>query len=188
VRIIFVARGRKYLAPILGFFEITIWLFAIGQIMQNLGDIGCYIAFAGGFTVGNFLGVFIEQKLAMGHSVVRIITSKNARRLVDDLKEAGYGVTTLDGMGATGPVQLIFTVVKRKQLGSVVGIIERFDVRTFYSVDDLQSAAQGVFRDAGTSALVSSQLWRVEEGRVMEVAPYAARGSGADAGCSTEWR
>ena len=75
VRIIFVSRGRKYLAPVLGFFEITIWLFAIGQIMQNLSDLGCFVAFAGGFTVGNFLGVLIEQRLAIGHAVVRLVTA-----------------------------------------------------------------------------------------------------------------
>src|ERR1700693_3306783 len=74
VRIIFVSRGRKFLASVLGFFEVTIWLFAIGQIMQNLSNIGCYAAFASGFSLGNYLGVLIEQKLAMGDSVIRIIT------------------------------------------------------------------------------------------------------------------
>src|SRR5712692_12038219 len=57
VRIIFVARGMKILAPILGFFEVSIWLFAIGQIMQNLTDLSCYLAFAGGFTAGNYLEI-----------------------------------------------------------------------------------------------------------------------------------
>src|SRR5215471_4871039 len=61
LRIIFLSRGNKLLAPILGFFEVTIWLFAIGQVMQNLQDPGCFLGFAGGFTLGNFLGILIEK-------------------------------------------------------------------------------------------------------------------------------
>jgi uncharacterized protein YebE (UPF0316 family) len=145
LRIIFVSRGMKLLASLLGFFEISIWLFAIGQIMQNLSEIHCFAAFAGGFTAGNFLGILIEKKLAIGTQVVRIITRRDAGRLIDSLKSAGYGVTALDGQGATGPVQLVFTVIKRKQLPEVLAIIKRFDPHTFYSIDDVQAAAEGVF-------------------------------------------
>jgi uncharacterized protein YebE (UPF0316 family) len=145
LRIIFVSKGRKVLAPVLGFFEISLWLFAIGQIMQNLGDPACYVAFAGGSCTGNFLGILIEEKVAIGTSVVRIITHKEAGVLTDELKAAGYGVTSIDARGATGPVQIVFTVVRRKELDEVLGIIKRFDGKAFYSVDDLQSAAEGVF-------------------------------------------
>src|SRR5580765_6516564 len=77
VRIIFVARGLKVLAPVLGFFEVSTWLFAIVQIMQNLNDISCYIAFAGGFAVGNYLGILIEQRLALGTLVLQTITNRH---------------------------------------------------------------------------------------------------------------
>ena len=78
VRTIFVARGMKFLAPLLGFFEVSIWLFAIGQIMQNLSNLGCYLGFAGGFTAGNYLGVLVEQRLGLGTLVVRIITPRES--------------------------------------------------------------------------------------------------------------
>ncbi len=145
VRTIFVARGWKSLAPFLGFFEVSIWLFAIAQVMQNLTSPSCYIAFAGGFSLGNFLGVFIEQKLALGNVVVHITIREKASELIKSLKEAGYGVTALDAQGTTGPVQVIFTVIKRKQLPTVVAIIKGFDSKAFYSVNDLKSAAEGIF-------------------------------------------
>jgi uncharacterized protein YebE (UPF0316 family) len=144
LRIIFVSRGRKYLAPLLGFFEITVWLFAIGQIMQNLNDLSCYLAFAGGFTLGNFLGVIVEKKLALGSLVVRIITHKDTTDLIERLQSADYGVTRIDAEGSTGPVQVVLTVIKRRELDRVLGIIHRFDSRVFYSIDDLQSAAEGI--------------------------------------------
>src|SRR5208337_3794246 len=143
----FVARGKRYLAPMLGFFEITIWLFAIGQIMQNLSDVWCYGAFAGGFTAGNFLGILVEKRLAIGSLIIRTITNKDATGLIDNLRSAKYGVTRLDGQGTTGPVQMIFTVIQRKELENVLAIIKRFDPRAFYSIDEVQAASQGIFRE-----------------------------------------
>jgi uncharacterized protein YebE (UPF0316 family) len=145
VRIIFIARGMKVRASLLGFFEVSIWLFAIGQIMQNLSNLGCYAGFAGGFALGNYLGITIEHKLGLGSLVVRIITNKDGRELAQNLKDAGYGVTSVDGQGATGPVQVILTVIPRKKLASVVALLKAFDPKVFYSVDDLQSASQGIF-------------------------------------------
>lgn len=144
LRTIFVSRGMKVLAPILGFFEITIWLFAIGEVMKNLSDIRCSLAFAGGFTLGNYCGILIEQTLALGSVVVRTITHKDATALVADLRAASYGVTCLDGHGSTGRVQVLFTVVPRRELGNVLARLKRFDPAVFYSVDALQTAAAGV--------------------------------------------
>ena len=145
VRTIFVARGWKSLAPLLGFFEVSIWLFAITQVMQNLTNLSCSIAFAGGFSLGNFLGIFIEQKLALGNAAVHITTREDAADLIERLKKAGFGVTALEAQGATGPVQVVFTVIKRKELPNVVAIIKSFDPKAFYSVNDLKTAVEGIF-------------------------------------------
>jgi uncharacterized protein YebE (UPF0316 family) len=141
------------LAASLGFFEVSIWLFAIGQIMQNLSDLGCYIAFASGFSLGNFLGVIIEGKLALGNVAVQVTSRKNASELIESLKLEGYGVTTLDAHGATGPVQVVLTIIKRKELDNVIAIVKQFDPRAFYSINDLQSAAEGIFPDTRKSTL-----------------------------------
>ena len=147
LRIIFIARGNKYLAPLLGFFEVLIWLFAISQVMQNLDDSACFIAFALGFTLGNFLGILIEKKLALGMAVVRIITSRPAQALIDNLRAAQFGVTSIEGQGATGPVQIVMTVVKRRRLEDVFEMIEAHHPNAFYAVDELQSASEGIFPD-----------------------------------------
>jgi uncharacterized protein YebE (UPF0316 family) len=132
-------------AAFLGFFEVSIWLFAIGQVMQNLSSPDCFLAFATGFSLGNFLGVSIEKKLALGNVAIHITTRKDAGGLVEALRSAGYGVTTLEAQGSTGPVQILFTVIPRKDLGLVATLIKGFDPRAFHSVSDVQSAAAGVF-------------------------------------------
>jgi uncharacterized protein YebE (UPF0316 family) len=161
LRIIFISRGLKMLASVMGFFEITLWLFAIGQIMQNLEDVGCFLGFACGFTLGNYLGVLIEKKLALGTQVVRIITSKDADELVAGLREAGYGVTRIHAEGATGPVQIVFTVLKRKEVPLAVAVIKQFDRRAFYSVEDIQLAAAGVFPREGRTATAMPSVPRL---------------------------
>jgi uncharacterized protein YebE (UPF0316 family) len=143
IRTIFIARGMKAPAAFLGFFEVSVWLFAIGQVMQNLNSPDCFLAFASGFSLGNFLGVLIEKKLALGSVAVHITTTKDACCLIEGLRSAGYGVTALDAQGMTGPVQVVFSVIPRKELGNVVALIKSFDPRVFYSVNDLQHAAAG---------------------------------------------
>jgi uncharacterized protein YebE (UPF0316 family) len=145
VRIIFVSRGLKILASVLGFFEVSIWLFAIGQIMQNLSNVSCYFAFAGGFTLGNYLGITIEKMLAIGTVVVRAITCRNAGALQAQLKAAGFGVTSIDAQGANGAVKIVFTVIKRKELSRVIGLVQSFDPNIFYAVDEIKETAAGVF-------------------------------------------
>ncbi len=145
VRTIAIARGLKWLAPALGLVEVSIWLYAIGAVMKNLSEPCCYIAYALGFSLGNFMGVFLEGKLALGNLFIRVITKRDPTELIARLQAAGYGVTTVDARGATGPVELVLTVIKRKDWVRVRDIIRGFDPKVFYSVDDLQSAAQGVF-------------------------------------------
>jgi uncharacterized protein YebE (UPF0316 family) len=144
LRTIFLARGMRLLAPLLGFFEVSIWLFAIGEVMRNLGDVRCALAFAGGFTTGTFLGILLEQKIALGSVMVRSITHKEVTPLLCSLREAGYGVTCLEGQGAIGPVHVVFTVVPRRELPAVKALLRAFDPAVFCSVDALQSAAAGV--------------------------------------------
>lgn len=145
IRIIFVSKGEKFLAPIFGFFEIMIWLFAIGQVMQNLTNITYYMAYAAGFATGNFVGIYIEDKIAIGKLVIRIITRKDASDLIASMKSKNYGVTIVDAEGATGNVKLIFTVIKREDVDEVVGMIKQFNPKAFYSMEEVRVASEGVF-------------------------------------------
>ena len=114
IRIIYVSRGKKFLAPLLGFFEVSIWLVAISQIMQNLNNIACFIAYAGGFAMGNFIGILIEEKLAVGTLIIRIILANEDTCIKDSLHKAGFGLTSIDAHGKNGDVKILFSVIKRK--------------------------------------------------------------------------
>jgi uncharacterized protein YebE (UPF0316 family) len=160
VRIISLSRGMKYLAALLGLVEIIVWLYAIGQVMQNLSNLGCSLAFAVGFSLGNYLGVLIDQKLALGFLVVRVITARDPANLVGALKSAGYGVTRVDGRGGTGPVCIVLTVIPRREFDNILALLRHFDPNIFYSVDYLQTAAAGVFPLTRGRTATTMRAWR----------------------------
>ncbi len=145
MRIIFLSRGRKYLAPLLGFIEVFIWITVVSQIVRGAQNFPAYFAYAAGFAVGNFAGMFIEGKLAIGTLVIRVILSEGGNELVNRLHEEGYGVTHVHGHGATGPVMLIYTVVMRRELQHVMDLIQSVDPKAFFTVEELRSAQQGIF-------------------------------------------
>lgn len=151
IRIIFVSRGKRYLAPLLGFFEVMIWIMAISQIMQNLNNFACYVAYAGGFAAGTFVGIIIEEKLAIGMLIVRVILVKDECRLKERLSNAGFGVTVVDARGISGEVKIIYTIIKRKDLREVMEIINKCNSKAFYSIEDARKVSQGIFRE-GTSS------------------------------------
>ena len=138
LRIIFVSRGIRSLAGVIGFFEVLIWLFAISQIMRNLDSPLHYIAYAAGFGLGNFFGITIERKISLGNRLVRIVTQKDATELVNALKEKGYGITSINAEGARGPVKLIFSVVKRSNIDDLLNTIKQFNPHAFYTIEDVR--------------------------------------------------
>ena len=148
MRIIFVSRGHKALAPLLGFFESFIWLVAISQIMRDHSDWTCFIAFGLGFALGNYVGICVEKRLALGTVIVRIITHRDAGDLIMHLRGASFGVTAVEGRGVTGAVQIVMTVAKRRQLPKITSLIETHHPSAFFSVHELQSASEGIFPTA----------------------------------------
>ena len=138
IRIILVSKGSKALAPLLGFFEVLVWIVTIGQLMKNLTNPINYIAYALGFSLGNYFGILIEGKLALGQVVVRIITKKDASELIEILKNYNFGVTIVEATGAKGPVHMIFTLIKRSKVNDVVKIIKDYNPKSFYSIEDIR--------------------------------------------------
>ena len=147
VRIMLLSKGKRHLAPILGFFQVLIWLLAIRQVILNLSNVACYVAFAGGFATGTYVGMIIEEKLAIGMEVVRVITRKEANELIAHLRKSGFGVTNISASGSTGQVNVIYTIAKRTDIRKIIEAIKKFNPRAFYTIEDVRSVSQGVFPD-----------------------------------------
>jgi len=151
LRIIFISRGKRNLAPILGFFEVFIWITVVSQIVSHAHNIVAYLAYAAGFAAGNFVGMYIEDRLAIGTQIIRLIIQNDPNELATNLHNAGYGVTCVNGQGTTGPVTLVYTVVKRKEIPRVINIINQTHPNAFLTIEDLRSTQSGVFPASSTA-------------------------------------
>lgn len=140
LRVIFIARGNKVLAPLLGFFEVAIWLLAIQQIMNNLSNVVAYIAYPAGFAMGTFVGMLLEEKLISSKVMLRVIVRKNPREVICELDEEGFPHTIVSGEGAQGPVEILFMVINREEVNHVLKIIKGHNPKAFYSIEDVKFA------------------------------------------------
>ena len=145
LRIIFVTKGMKRVAPLVGFFEVLIWLIAISRIMQDLDNWLCYFAYAAGFATGNYIGMFLEEKLAIGHEMIRVITRKDATNLIENLRAKGYGVTSIQAQGIEGDVAVIYIIARRSMIQVVIDEINLFNPRAFYTVESIKYVNKEIF-------------------------------------------
>jgi len=167
IRVIFLSKGVKYLPPVIGFFEVIIWLVAIGQVMNNMTNVICYIAYGAGFATGTFIGMAIEEKISLGLTSVRIITKEDPADLMHYLRSHNYGITSINGEGGTGPVKMVFTIIKRSDLTHVIGIINEYHPNAFYSIEEVKSVAEGVFPERQPRGMFSwiDPFWSARKGK-----------------------
>ncbi len=161
IRLIFVSRGYKYLAPLLGFVEVIIWLLAIGQIMQQLDNVMSYIGYGAGFALGNYIGILMVEKMSIGTVVIRIIPKKDTADLIAHLREANYGVTAVDAAGKSGPVQMLFSIVKKKDLADALTIINQHNPQAFYTIEEVQRVNEGYFRATQKKSFLAGGLFNI---------------------------
>ena len=166
LRHVFISKGMRQIVPVLGFFEVLIWIVVVAQIMKNLNNIACYLAWAGGFATGTYVGLLIEERLALGLQVIRIITNQNCDKLLEALKLANHGVTVVDAQGAVGPVKMIFTIIKRKNVQKVVPLIRHNNPTAFYSIEDIKDISQGVFTSKPSSNIAGiRRMFPIRKGK-----------------------
>ncbi len=158
IRIVFVSKGHKRIAPILGFFEVFIWIVAISQIMSNLNNFICYFAYAAGFATGNYVGLLVEERIAVGNLMIRVITSKDGDVLAKILNLHGFGVTIVDAEGSSGKVNIIYSLVHRTNITSALKLIKDFNSEIFYSIEDIRDVNSGIFPE---KMPLNFRFWRV---------------------------
>jgi len=146
VRILMAVRGRRLLAGVLGFFEVSIFLVAISQVLTNIGNWWNVLGYAGGFAVGTIIGMTIENKLAIGLAEVEIVSMGRGTEIAEALRAEGYGATEFLGAGHENIVDLVRTVVRRREVPSITAAASVIDESAFITVHEMQRAYRGRWR------------------------------------------
>src|SRR5574340_660767 len=146
IRVLFVVRGRKALAWILGFFQSAVFIIAISKVLTNDQNIITIIGYAAGFATGNVVGMWIEERLAIGHIHLTIVSPARGSAISDMLREHGYAVTEISARGLNGMVTLLHVDVMRRQLDSVEKLVRETDHDAFITAEDVRPVRRGFWR------------------------------------------
>jgi uncharacterized protein YebE (UPF0316 family) len=147
IRTIFVVRGARVVAPLLGFLEVTVWIVAVSTVVQRLDQPLNILGYAGGFAAGNWVGMWLESKLAIGQQIVRMISRERGHSIAHALRLAGMGVTEVRGRGRDGPVTLCFAAVPRKEAPQAIRIAKQVDPEVFLTVEDSRESNFTLYRE-----------------------------------------
>jgi len=143
VRTLLMVRGRKYVSAFMGFFEVLIFVLAISKVILEVNNLWNVLGYCGGFAVGTILGMALEDRLAVGFSMVRIISKVRWMEITHDLRERGFGATQILGEGKDGPVGIIYSMVRRKQVPAVIELCDQLDKHAFITVEEAGRVHRG---------------------------------------------
>jgi uncharacterized protein YebE (UPF0316 family) len=161
LRLIFLSKGYRMIAPLLGFFEVIIWLVAVSQIMKHLDNVMSYVAYGAGFAMGNYIGMTIERKISLGNVIVRIILKDFSGELKAKLNSQNFGLTIVDAVGSRGNVKVLFSILKRKDLDHFLGILDEHEPGAFYTIEEVKSINEGIFRRQPRKSVFDSLSFRI---------------------------
>ena len=149
MRMLMIVRGKRLYAAAIGFFEVIIYITALNIIFSNLNNPLNLLIYAAGFATGNYIGSYIEEKLAVGTLTVQVITMCSPLELTEKLRAKGYGVTVIEGEGREGKRYILQIILPRKLGTKLRKEIEDWDCDAFYTVFDARTTHGGVFMRKG---------------------------------------
>src|SRR5512140_1461027 len=144
LRVLFVVRGKKQVAWCLGFCQSAVYV--IAKVLASLGNPLAILGYAAGFATGNVLGMFVEERLAVGHIQLQIVTTTHGIALAKALRDGGYGVTEISAHGKDGMVHLLTASVLRKDLARAQSIVHAMDEEAFVTSEDVRPVRRGFWR------------------------------------------
>ena len=146
IRVLFVMRGRKSLAWILGFFEAGIFIVAVSSVLAHIGNPYNVLGYAGGFATGNVVGMMIEERMAIGHIQMTIVSSTRGASIAEALRIQGYAVTEIPARGKDGTVAMLQCSVKRRNIDDVDTVVLEADPSAFVTAEDVRPVRRGFWR------------------------------------------
>jgi uncharacterized protein YebE (UPF0316 family) len=146
LRVLFVMRGRRSIAWVLGFFQSLIFVIAITSVLSNLQNPLNIIGYAAGFATGNVVGMTIEERLAVGFIHLRIISSRLGAAIAEKLRVSGYAVTEISARGKDGMVTMLNCSVRRRKVDLVRATVNEIDPEAFITAEEIRPVRRGFWR------------------------------------------
>ncbi len=146
LRMLFVVRGRKRIAWVLGFCQSAVFVIAITRVLSDLGNPLMVLGYAAGFATGNVVGMWVEERLAIGHIQLQIVSRRHGTAVAKALRQRGYGVTEISARGRDGSVRLLSASILRKDFADARRIVWQTDEEAFITSEGVRPIRRGFWR------------------------------------------
>jgi uncharacterized protein YebE (UPF0316 family) len=146
LRVIFTMRSNKFLVWLLGFFNSVIWVLTFAFVLSDINNFMNVLVYAGGFATGNVVGMFIEDKLAIGFAEMRVISPKWGAAILESLRDHNYAVTEIPARGKDGMVSVISSSIRRNQVEDFQDLVLKIDENAFITKEDVIAVRRGYWR------------------------------------------
>lgn len=131
LRTIFLVKGLRNKAALLGLAESLIYIFGLSIVFSGDQSMVVMLVYAIGFGLGIIIGSKIEEKLAIGYTTLHVILSERNTELVKHLRTEGYGVTVYEGEGIEASRYKLEVLTKRNQEESLYYMIQEKEPNAF---------------------------------------------------------
>lgn len=145
LRTVLITRGEKVYGAIIGFFEVTIWLYLVNKVLVGINEDPIrMVIYALGFACGNYLGSVIEEKLALGLLTISVIVSEaDGDILAEHLRKDNIGVTKIKAEGINENKSILMVHAKRRRKNEIIKLIESTNVNAVISINDIKTVYGG---------------------------------------------
>ncbi len=146
VRTLMVMQSRKLQAAAIGFFEVGIYITVLGKVVSGLDNPMNLFVYCAGFATGNYVGIVLENKIALGNLSAQIILkTANNEILVDTLRKEEFGVTIIEGQGLEGPREILNVALNRRDLQRLKKVVDSVDPNAYVTVNSIIPIRGGYF-------------------------------------------
>jgi uncharacterized protein YebE (UPF0316 family) len=146
LRLLFTMRGKKALSWVIGFLVSLVYVLLLTSVLSNLNNPLYIIAYSAGFATGGVVGMWIEERLAIGFVHLQVISPRRGVVMAEKLRENGFAVTEIPARGKDGMVSLLNLSVRRKQAVAVQKIVNECDEAAFVTAEDVHPVRRGFWR------------------------------------------
>ncbi len=146
IRLLFVMRGRKLLAGAIGAAQAAVFILAVSAVLSGPLNPFTVVGYALGFGAGVIVGMFAEERMAIGYAMMRAYSPSSGKEIAAALRQAGYAATEIEARGKDGRMTVVNTIVARRDVQAVRRVIDSVDGSAFVTVDEQRSLHGGFFR------------------------------------------
>ena len=146
LRLLFMMRGRKLLAALIGAIQATVFILAVSAVLSGPLNFWTVLGYALGFSSGVVVGMFAEERLAIGYAMLRVYSTLCGQQIAAALRAAGYAATEIMARGKEGKITVVNCVIARRDVSSVRAIIDGVDAAAFVTIDEARPLQHGYFR------------------------------------------